>query len=172
MPGFSEPCSKCSKCHGPLLLASKRDPPLKIVSSLLQANPIASCETDCRKKLPLHLACEYGASPEVIRKLIQVNKESVRKRDGNGMLPIHHVCRFYYNTLKKRIPKNLAIRSTMEVIRMILIVDLDNVLEDCEGMDLVEIALDSGMDMTAIQTLQMARSLASEKSERLRKRCR
>jgi len=166
MPNLSQTCNKCNCSHSALLHASKHDPPLRIVRALLRANPIAIYETDCDKKLPLHLACEYGASPEVIKTLIHANKEAVHKRDQNGMIPLHYVCRFYSLVFTRRLPKIIANKCLMEVIRSMLHVDLGILLMECDGMDAIEIALDAGMDMNVVQTLQLAKSLSFEKDKK------
>lgn len=90
-------CSECKHPHShcPLLYACALDPPLSVVKSLVEAHPQGLSERDCEGKLPLHISCEYGASPEVIAYLVARDCTAVRAIDNNGRYPLHLACFSY-----------------------------------------------------------------------------
>ena len=158
-------CIHCKKSHSPLFLACTLNPPVKVIVSLLEANPFAAFEIDCEGNLPLHLACAYGASPEVIRELLRTNAKAVWKKDINGMLPIHKTCQSYFKNIDQSIPRQEAQKFLMEVLRDLLITDPTTIHEeDNDGMCPIENALYSGMRMKVISTLQKASVMSSESS--------
>ena len=153
-------CVHCKQAHSPLFLACTLNPPIKVVTSLLKANPSAAFETDCEGNMPLHFACEYGASPEVIRELYRANPKAIVKKNAYGMLPIHKACHSYYSNIDQSIPKPEAQKFLMVVLRDLLIMEPTTIHEeDNSGMCPMEHALESGMRMKAIAALQKASEL-------------
>ena len=156
-PCISPCCPHCSKPHSPLLLACKLNPPLEVIDSLLEANPMAVFEIDCEKKTPLHLACEYGAAPAVIKRIVQANKDATIERDIYGMLPIHRVCESYLDRVDSHLSDEDAEYCLMEVVQGLLGVHPDAILiEDYKEMNPIEYALEAELNLAIIQILQKA----------------
>mmetsp|Transcript_8709 Transcript_8709/g.12853 ORF Transcript_8709/g.12853 Transcript_8709/m.12853 type:complete len:846 (+) Transcript_8709:57-2594(+) len=76
-----------------------------IINIVLGAYEEGVMVKDALGRLPLHLACENGASKEVIEILLAANPESIEVKDKDGQFPIHCAC------------QNLA---SEEVIQMLL----------------------------------------------------
>ena len=107
VPCHSPSCKHCKRSYGPLLFACKHDPPLKLIQSLLKADPLAAYEADCEEKYPLHIACEYGASPAVVNELIQANARAIKEKDIFGMMPIHIISKNYLRKVNQHYPRRL-----------------------------------------------------------------
>lgn len=152
VPCHSPSCKHCKRSYGPLLFACKHDPPLKLIQSLLKADPLAAYEADCEEKYPLHIACEYGASPAVVNELIQANARAIKEKDIFDMTPIHLVCKNYLDKVDHDLPKKIAQNCMIEAMRLILIKDPEIIL--AEGA--IEYALESGLSLEVISTLQLA----------------
>lgn len=79
-----------------LFLACEFNPPQRFIDTLIDIHPDIVFDVDSiSKKTPLHVACEYGASPYVIELLVIKNKDSLIAKDFEGKLPLHRVCESY-----------------------------------------------------------------------------
>ena len=58
--------------------------------TLLEAYPDAARKKESKGKLPLHLACQWGASPDVVDRLLMSYPESIYDGDDDGKLPMDH----------------------------------------------------------------------------------
>jgi len=150
-----------------LLEACRHDPLVSVVTSLIKAFPSAAHKSNSEKKFPLHVACDHGASPNVIRELLRANKDAALQRDVSGMLPIHRVCRFYYDTIDSwTMPQDIcAYSSVLQILQQLLDTAPSSILEeDGEGVCPIEHALESGIHIDIIQSLQVE----AEKERKLR----
>ena len=73
---------------------------VKKMMDTINENPEALLEQGSDLRFPLHVACEYGASPKIIETLIRSNKYAVLAMDSLGRLPIHVVCECYLSSCK------------------------------------------------------------------------
>ena len=75
----------------PIHDACYRQPPLKFVKKLIEAYKVGiGCQDDV-KKLPIHWACEYGASEEVVDHLLKMNPLSIFEEDAFKQKPLECV---------------------------------------------------------------------------------
>lgn len=157
-------CScQCKKMHCPLILAAQMNPPISIINSMIQANPLGLFERDCSGKLPLHLACEFGAEPEVVKRLALMNKSAVSTKDNSGRNPLILACKSYLENVDPLISREDANQCLVDVLEILLDISPDCVLEeDCDGICSIEHALRSDVNIDVVETLQKA-------SERRRK---
>lgn len=143
-----------------LLSISKMNPCRNRVIALLEENSSAAFATDSYGKLPLHLACEYGASPAVIRELLHANPKAARERDILGMLPIHRICSSYYTHAKRKLRKNTAKQNMLEVLQILLCAEPESIcVEDNDNTCPIEHALNSGIDIYIIKKLQREKGI-------------
>jgi len=152
---YSGKCKICDGSHSALLIACMNDPTLKLIDHFLQGNPSAILDVNCEKKLPLHLACEYGASPEVIKRLTYANKKAVRQKDINGLLPIHLACRSYFHSISQYLPKILAEKFLEETLQHLVSTDPSTVMEEDDDETCpLEHAINSKLSLNIVKRLQ------------------
>jgi len=77
----------------PLHLLVTLQPPSSVLQAVIDANSsAASAKESIGGKLPLHLACLYGASLNCLKALIFVYRDGARTLDSCGKLPLHYIC--------------------------------------------------------------------------------
>jgi len=118
--------------------------------------PSAVYKPNCDGKLPLHVACEFGASPAIIQKLLKANKNAVLQQDKFGMLPIHIACRCYYENTSPWIPEDIqAYNALRQIITDLLEAGPTTILEvDCNKKCPIEYAIESDTHIEIINGLR------------------
>jgi len=135
--------------------AARFQAPLRIISLLSGLYPHSLTSTDMAGRYPIHVAAKWGATPDVIRFLVDAGPSVVGCPDGSGKTPMHYVGESYiahYNSC-------LYDRSEamMNVVRLLKTSAPASVnLEDGEGMNAIEYALDSDADIRVIRVMQRA----------------
>jgi len=157
-------CTHCGESHSVLMLLCRHDPPLKLVESLLRSNPSTAFEKDCIKRTPLHMACEFGASPAIVEKLLKQNPKGVKERDSSGRLPIHLACISYSKSMGTRVPQAIIQNSLLEVLRLLLNHDPASILEkDRDQICPIESAILAGVNANIVHSLQKASETVRKK---------
>eukprot|EP00536_Pseudo-nitzschia_multiseries_P009758 jgi/Psemu1/201604/e_gw1.282.39.1 len=95
----SIPCPKNiqSTAKGNLMLheVCRNNPPLRVISALINEYSDAVKAKGGKGYLPLHYACATNSSPDVVRKLLEIFPASIRMRDTNDlMIPLHFACKW------------------------------------------------------------------------------
>jgi len=95
----SIPCPKNiqSTAKGNLMLheACRNNPPLEVISALVDEYADAVKAKGGKGYLPLHYACATDASTDVVQKLLDTFPASIRMRDTNDlMIPLHFACKW------------------------------------------------------------------------------
>jgi len=95
----SIPCPKNiqSTAKGNLMLheVCRNNPPLQVISALINEHPDAVKAKGGKGYLPLHYACATNSSPDVIKRLLDTFPASIRMRDTNDlMIPLHFACKW------------------------------------------------------------------------------
>mmetsp|Transcript_6906 Transcript_6906/g.16004 ORF Transcript_6906/g.16004 Transcript_6906/m.16004 type:complete len:329 (-) Transcript_6906:90-1076(-) len=135
--------------------AARFQAPLRIISLLSGLYPRSLTSPDMAGRYPIHVAAKWGATPDVIRFLVEAGPSVVGVPDSAGKTPMHYVGESYvahYNS-------DLYNRSEamMHVVRMLKTSAPASVnLEDGEGMNAIEYALDSDADIRVIKVMQRA----------------
>jgi len=138
-----------------LCLACMYNPPSSVIAQWIHRCPSAAFEIDCEKRLPVHVACEYGASEDVVQELLRVNREGVYQKDVFGMLPIHRLCRSYCYNSSATGSKKLIENSMIQVLRALLDIAPKTILEeDDTDMCPIEHALESGLSISIIHGMR------------------
>ena len=79
--------------ENPLVLACRAKPQsLEQIKLLLDEHPEHLQYTTKDGEVPLHIACQNGASMEIIALLYEAWPEAVQVIDHNGILPLHWAC--------------------------------------------------------------------------------
>lgn len=153
-----------------LFLACELDPPQRFIDTLIDLHPqiIFGVDSPITKKTPLHVACEYGASPYVIEPLIRKNRESLVARDYEGKLPLHKACESYamnYNTAQEEeMSDDASEMNLFETLEVLLEYEPRSILEeDKDGICPIEHAILSDSSRGIIQYLRKI----SERERRL-----
>jgi len=95
----SIPCPKNiqSTAKGNLMLheVCRNNPPLRVITALVNEYADAVKAKGGKGYLPLHYACATNSSPDVVRKLLDTFPASIRMRDTNDlMIPLHFACKW------------------------------------------------------------------------------
>lgn len=173
---FKNSNSSSSKKNTPILLQTKRKytsnttQPLNIESSLhviCRDHPyIADVELllsisnaahmkDSNGKLPLHVACEYGASVKVIETLLDEYTSAAMISDKEGKLPIHHLCESYIRNSSSLITEDDAIDDFLAILRILLYRSANSLLKvDANGMSALEHAIVANSEYDIVYALQ------------------
>ena len=138
-PGFFDGEHESSML--PLHVAcARRHTPLNVVRAIVETYPEAlSTKETAFKRLPLHVACQFGEGPDVINYLVRENRSSVLEPDSLGRLPIHYAC---------------SNGSAPAVIKILLEANPASALyADYNGWLPIHVALNFGASTTAIKEL-------------------
>jgi len=147
-------------------LACRYRPPLGFMNSLLELYPLAAFEVDYKGRTPLHLLCQYGASPNVVKAIFRNNPQALLQKDAMGMLPIHKVCSFYYKNTSKSFSEITTQERMINVIKMLLSHNPKTIQEKDDNEKCpIEHALESGVNIHVIKTLQVIAARVVKKTD-------
>jgi ankyrin repeat protein len=134
----------------------RHDPPVQIISEMIQLCPQDVRSRDCLHRTPLHVACGVGAGLRTIQCLTAAYPGACRIQDEDGRTPLHFACDiecqlFEGDDSRMREPPSY------EVIHCLLSASLSVVgLEDADGMSPLEYAICSDSDVKVVKLLQKA----------------
>eukprot|EP00804_Cyclotella_cryptica_P031025 CCRYP_013591-RA/>CCRYP_013591-RA protein AED:0.00 eAED:0.00 QI:965/-1/0/1/-1/1/1/0/195 len=116
-------------------------------------------------QFPPHVACSSGSSPEFISHCINMCPQAVAAKDNSGKTPIHHLCQSYHDS--KRAVSSKTKRTMQQILWMLFRkAPASIVAEDNDGIDAIEYALESNLDVNFIQILQDMTSRFKENEAR------
>ena len=120
----------------------------------------------------LYVACKWSATPDVINYLVRLNSSACGVQDNFGKTPMHYVAEFYIDIYQLPIERRMypMDESMMEVVKLLKSAAPASVnLEDNEGCNAIEYALENDVHIKLIKSMQRAcrddwrqRSKASE----------
>lgn len=134
----------------------RHDPPVQIISEMIQLCPADVRSRDCLNRTPLHVACGVGANVKTIQCLTAAYPGAAKIPDEDGRTPLHFACDiecqlFEGDDGKARMPPSF------EVVHCLLSASLSVVsLEDADGMSPLEYAICSDSDARVVKLLQKA----------------
>jgi len=135
--------------------ASRAQAPLSIIALLSRKFPESLSSTDAAGRYPVHVAAKWGATPDVIQFLLKTNISFAGVPDNSGRTPLHYVGEHYltnYNSLKYD-----RDQAQLYVVKMLKMVAPRSVnIEDEEGMNAIEYALESDASLIVIKAMQRA----------------
>lgn len=142
-----------------LHLACQHQAPLQIIEGLSQKFPHSISSAENKGRFPLHIACAKGLEPRAIDFLIKAYPDAILRPDEFGKIPLHYVCESYaYNF---RANPRTRFRSLDESIESVVSLLLDESpestnLEDLFGLNAIEYALESSVNIRVVKILQNA----------------
>ena len=114
---------------------------------------------------PSHVACSSGSSPAFISHCINMWPQAVAAKDNEGKTPLHHLCQSYHDS--KRAARRSTKRMMQQILRMLFRKAPPSIVaEDNRGIDAIEYALESNLDVNFVQTLQDLTSRLKENEAR------
>jgi|NOAtaT_7_FD_contig_91_1432421_length_1069_multi_4_in_0_out_0_1 ankyrin repeat protein len=135
-------------------------PPVAVVEAILEICPSSVEGVDKNGYTPLHVAAEWGASPQVIDCLIDWYPLAALTKERKGKTPLHLCCETccLEGTCDTGVlGKNYVKGPLRQVLKsLIKAAPLSVNDEDFEGMSPLEISINCGADGDVVRTLQRA----------------
>ncbi|KAL7539745.1 hypothetical protein ACHAWF_006495 [Thalassiosira exigua] len=129
--------------------------PLRVVSQLSRMYPQSLSSTDVTGRYPIHVAAKWSSTPDVIAYLIKTNPAAVGIPDSTGKTPMHYVGEWYLKHFNNAMYSRDD--SMLQVVRLLKNAAPQSVnLEDKEGTNAIEYALESDADIKVIKAMQRA----------------
>lgn len=130
--------------------------PLHIVKLLALRYPLCLTRPDSTGKFSCHVAAKYSATPNVMDYLVSKNKYAAGVQDPLGKTPIHYVAEFYAcnNDLARATIVNEHMLQVVRILRDAAPESFN--LEDNEGCNAIEYAIENDVDIKVIKTMQRA----------------
>mmetsp|Transcript_4151 Transcript_4151/g.8215 ORF Transcript_4151/g.8215 Transcript_4151/m.8215 type:complete len:293 (-) Transcript_4151:104-982(-) len=140
-----------------LHLACRFQAPLHIVEMISTRYPGSLRKPDPTGRFAIHLAAKYSAPPDVMQYLIEENQTAAGIQDDVGKTPIHYVGEFYVqhhdpNATIKEVNENMIF--VVRLLRMAAPMSFN--LEDNDGCNAIELAIESDTDIKIIKSMQRA----------------
>jgi len=151
--------------------AARFQAPLRIIALLSGMYPESLSSIDPVGRYPIHVASKWGAPPDVVKFLIESNPSAAGAPDSSGKTPLHYVAEHYaanYASLCKNqsvaalVPNSITLsfnqdEAMLYVVKMLKAGAPKSVnLEDDEGMNAIEYALESDAHFEVIKAMQRA----------------
>ena len=145
--------------YGSLLhLVCHHQPPLYLVNYLVAKSPSSCLQTDCEGRLPLHVAISNRACHRVIMFLLSEHKAAASKSTKEGKYPLHLL---FENCHEDALPSKQKISYTKHYMKdldiifryMCKVAPETVVIEDEEGINPIEYAIDNEVDMSIIKRM-------------------
>merc|ERR1711862_88055 len=135
--------------------ASRSQAPLRIITLLSREFPESLSSTDAAGRYPVHVAAKWGATPDVIQFLIKTNISSAGISDSSGKTPVHYAGEHYLTNFTSLLYDRD--QAQLYVVKMLMTAAPKSVnLEDEEGMNAIEYALESDASLSVIRAMQRA----------------
>jgi len=137
-------------------LACEFQAPLRIIRLLSSRYPRSVQMPDSLGRFPIHVAAKWSATPDVIQFLVWENPTAVGIKDDCGKIPMHYVGEYYVQNYDPclRIPVSKSMKRVVEIINKAA--PSSSILEDNDGMNAIEYAIESGTDLDVVQSIQNA----------------
>mmetsp|Transcript_25740 Transcript_25740/g.47332 ORF Transcript_25740/g.47332 Transcript_25740/m.47332 type:complete len:273 (-) Transcript_25740:88-906(-) len=130
--------------------------PLHIVKLLALRYPRCLTRPDSTGKFSCHVAAKYGATPNVMDYLVCDNKYAAGVQDPLGKAPIHYVGEFY-SCNDKSVAAITVNENMLQVVRILREAAPQSFnLEDNDGCNAIEYAIENNADIKVIKTMQRA----------------
>jgi hypothetical protein len=114
--------------------------------------------SDATGRYPVHVASKWGATPDVIHFLIQTNPIAAGIRDDLGKTPMHYIAEYYSKNYSPRMALIHPMEESMlQCVRLLKASAPKSMnLEDNEGCNAIEYALENEVDIKIIKAMQRA----------------
>jgi hypothetical protein len=132
--------------------------PLRTVSLLSKLYSSSITSPDASGRYPIHVACKWSSTPDVINYLVRLNSSACGVQDNFGKTPMHYVAEFYVANYQLSLERLYPMdESMMEVLKLLKTAAPASVnLEDNEGCNAIEYALENDVHVKVIKSMQRA----------------
>lgn len=138
--------------------AARFQAPLRTITTLSTLYPVSLESPDATGRYPIHVAAKWGAMPDVIKFLLQSNTTAAGVQDSLGKTPMHYIGECYalnYSPRKAQIfPMQESLLQCIKLIKTVAPTSMN--LEDNEGCNAIEYALDNEYDIKVVKAMQRA----------------
>eukprot|EP00986_Skeletonema_menzelii_P009053 scaffold4031_cov141-Skeletonema_menzelii.AAC.3 len=137
------------------------NPPLDVVTKMVDICPDQLAAKDCLGRTPLHVAAGSSAEPRLIKLIANAYPASCDATDEDGKTPLHFACDTSFELFEDDAAAN-SIRSTPrevchDTVRALLTESLHAAtIEDLDEMNALEYAILSGAGLRTVKLLQKA----------------
>jgi hypothetical protein len=138
--------------------AARFQAPLRTISTLAQLFPTSLESADATGRYPIHVAAKWGAMPDVIQFLLKSNLTAAGVQDSLGKTPMHYIAEFYALNYSPRKAQILPMQDSMlQCVKLLKTAAPASVnLEDNEGCNAIEYALENELDIKVVKAMQRA----------------
>lgn len=138
--------------------AARFQAPLRTISTLARLFPASLESADATGRYPIHVAAKWGATPDVIQFLLESNLTAAGVQDSLGKTPMHYVAEFYALNYSPRKAQILPMQDSMlQCVKLLKTAAPASVnLEDNEGCNAIEYALENEVDIKVVKAMQRA----------------
>lgn len=138
--------------------AARFQAPLRTLKVLAEYFPISLESADATGRYPIHVAAKWGATPDVIQFLLRSNIRAAGVQDSLGKTPMHYIAEFYALNYSPRKAQILPMQESMlQCVKLLKTAAPTSVnLEDNEGCNAIEYALDNELDIKVVKAMQRA----------------
>ena len=153
-PGISDAVTPELVIH----FAARFQAPQRTIKLLSQHFPISLESADATGRYPIHVAAKWAAMPDVIQFLLRSNPTAAGVQDCLGKTPMHYIAEYYAANYSHRKAQILPMQESMlEVVKLLKTAAPTSMnLEDNEGCNAIEYALENECDIRVIKAMQRA----------------
>ena len=164
----------CKEFYGMTLLhaVARYDPPLTIVTEMIEICPYLPSATDCLGRTPLHVAAGMGASSAVIKLIANACPAACEAQDEDGKTPLHFACdsscELFEDDAVNNKPTYRAKTPNHDSIRALLSQSLHaatTTIEDMDDMNPLEYAIMNDASLETVKMLQKAAAVTLLESQ-------
>jgi len=139
-----------------LHIALCNDPPIDIIESILEAFPETPFLADSVGRYPLHIASSLGLSTEIVVMIAKAYRHVCLKQDLDGKTPLHFACSLELTLYEGEDihPGNMKELNSSTIVSLVSIVPSAVLLEDCDDMNSIELAILSNTSSSIVSILQ------------------
>jgi ankyrin repeat protein len=143
-----------------LHLACQHQAPRAIVELLAEKYPQSISCAERKGRYPLHIACAKGLTPKVIDLLLKSHPRAAGVQDEYGKTPLMYACESYVTNFRLMGASN-SFHSPDDSLHAVVELILDEVptsanVEDHDGANALEYALESGAELPTVKLIQNA----------------
>jgi len=136
--------------------ACKYQPPIRVIKEIMKASPDLGYINNSDGHSPLHIAAQFGASPELIHFFCLVYPDTAELQDFKGRTPLQLACKSYIKYYRVT-PSRTAQEALLSTVKILVRTSPTTVnLEDLDGMSASDYMLDTNTDWNILAVIQNA----------------
>lgn len=132
--------------------ACRHQSPLDLIKKIVSLNPELVYLANPDGQVPLHIASQNGASPDIIDFFCVPKRYTSGVQDSMGRTALHLACASYTDTMVQ--PTKKAFTKTVRTLIQSSPATIN--VEDIDGINAVEYAIESNVDLKILRLIQKA----------------